>query len=249
MMPRVRRFRRHGVVGLLAVLALGGGAVAGVPAAAADAPIGTVPPLASGATTTPGLCADVLRRLTGVTRPIRNTVHAEYPPFVLSKPQIEPLETQQYLQYEDDAKTRPTLLMCKGKSADHIVAVYGPDAAQPTLASSCRDVNRDIVRGAWRALAPAERAAARLTPQQVLLDADEVKLTGSRWITPFQFAYTGEDGQPHLIARRLRADWNDWRWKLAPANWRGTYYCQLASPEYIRRLLLGGTTPPPRAAD
>lgn len=50
-------------------------------------------------TTTPQLCAEVLRRLTGVTRPIRNTVHTDHQAFVLSKPQIEPLETQQYLQY------------------------------------------------------------------------------------------------------------------------------------------------------
>jgi hypothetical protein len=203
-----------------------------------------------GARTTPDLCAAVLRRLTGVTRPIRNVVHADYAPFVLSKPQVQPLETQQFLQYEDEAKTRPTLLMCKGKSADHIVATYGDGAAQPALATSCRDVNRDIVLGVWRALPPAERAAARVTPAQLMLDGDEVKLTGSRWITPFQFAYAGEDGKPHLVARRLRADWTDWRWRLAPTSWRGTYYCQLASPEYVRRLLLGETTPPPpQAAD
>jgi hypothetical protein len=208
-----------------------------------------VPPLAVGATTTPDLCADVLRRLTGVTRPIRNVVHADYPPFVLSKPQVEPLETQQYLAHEDEAKTRPTILMCKGKSADHIVATYGAGAARPELASSCRDVNRDIVRGVWGTLSPAERAAARVTPQRLMLDGDEVQLTGSRWVTPFQFSYAGADGQPHLVARRLRADWNDWRWKLAPTSWRGTYYCQLAAPEYVRRLLLGETTPPPRAAD
>ncbi|MCC6170409.1 MAG: hypothetical protein IT481_00080, partial [Gammaproteobacteria bacterium] len=60
------------------------------------------PRLAVGATTTPQLCAGVLRRLTGVTRPIRNTVHTDHQAFVLSKPQIQPLETQQYLQYEDE---------------------------------------------------------------------------------------------------------------------------------------------------
>ena len=69
--------------------------------------------------------------LGGVTRPLRNVVHADYAPFVISKPQIEPLETQQYLQYADEAKTRPTMLMCKGKSADHVVAVYGPGEILP----------------------------------------------------------------------------------------------------------------------
>jgi hypothetical protein len=230
------------------VLAAGAGSGAARAAGAAGAASGQRPRLAVGATTTPELCAAVLRRLTGVTRPIRNTVHTDYPPFVLSKPQIEPLETQQYLAYEDEAKTRPTLLMCKGKSADHIVATYGPGAAEPSLVTTCRDVNRDIVLGVWAALAPAERAAARVTPQRLMLDGDEVQLTGSRWITPFQFAYVAADGTPHLIARRLRADWEDWRWKIAPTSWRGTYYCQLAAPEYVHRLLLGETTPPPLQA-
>lgn len=207
-----------------------------------------MPPLAVGTTTTPDLCADVIRRLTGVTRPLRNVVHADYAPFVLSKPQIEPLETQQYLQYADEAKTLPQMLMCKGKSADHVVAVYGAGAARTDLAATCRDVNRDIVLGAWNALTPAQRAAARVTPQRVMLEADDVKLTGSRWITPHQFAWSGDDGRPHLQARRLRADWTDWRWRLAPNSWRGTFYCQLAAPEYVERLLLGQETPPPRAA-
>jgi hypothetical protein len=245
MMSPTRRPVRHAAAGV----ALAAGALLGAAAALdARAAAAEAPPLAPGATTTPDICAGVLRRLTGTTRPIRNTVHDEFQPFVLSKPQIEPLETQQYLQYEDAAKTRPTLLMCKGKSADHIVAVHGADAAQPDLATSCRDVNRDIVLGVWRTLSSAERATARQTPQRIMLDADDVQLTGSRWITPHPFAYSGADGRPHLVARRLRADWTDWRWRLAPTSWRGTYYCQLAAPEYVRRLMLGQTTPPPPPA-
>lgn len=204
---------------------------------------------ATGGRTTTDFCSVVLRRLTGTPLPIRNVTHVEYQPFVQSKPQIEPLETQQYLQYEDTAKTLPTLLMCKGKSADHLIAVHGASAARADLATSCRDVNRDIVLGVWRGLSPQVRAAARITPQQLMLDGDEVKLTGSRWVTPFQFAYQGVDGRAHLVARRLRADWTDWRWKLAPESWRGTYYCQLASPEYVGRLLRGSATPPPQATD
>lgn len=248
MLPVFRRPRRAAATAVLAMFALLGVANGLAPRPAAAAAATAVPPLVSGATTTADLCAAVLRRLTGVTRPIRNTVHTEYQPFVLSKPQIEPLETQQYLQYEDAARTRPTMLMCKGKSADHIVAVYGPDAAQPDLDSRCRDINRDLVLGVWRSLTPAERAAARQTPTQIMLDDDEVQLTGSAWVTPFQFAYSGTDGRPHLVARRLRADWTDWRWRIAPTSWRGTFYCQLAAPEYLRRLMLGETTPPPPAA-
>lgn len=243
---RKRSLHPAPVAASLAAAALAVLGIAAIPASRADA--ADAPRLSVGTTTTPDLCAGVIRRLTGVARPLRNVVHDEYQPFVLSKPQIEPLETQQFLQYADAAKTRPTMLMCKGKSADHVVEVYGADAARTDLATTCRDANRDIVLGVWNALAPAERAAARITPQQVMLEADDVKLTGSRWITPHQFAWAGADGRPHLQARRLRADWTDWRWRLAPNSWRGTYYCQLASPEYVQRLLLGQETPPPRAA-
>ncbi len=257
MKPRSRLPRRSGVAASsLALLLLSQAASTPSGAAAADSgPAGTVSAaagavarLAAGAATTSEFCAVVLRRLTGTSQPIRNTVHTGYESFVDSKPQIEPLETQQYLQYEDAAKTRPTLLMCKGKSADHLVHAYGPDAAQLDLTSSCRDVNREVVIGVWSGLTAAERAAVRADPRQIMLDADDVKLTGFRWITPLQFAYAGDDGRPHLVARRLRADWTDWRWKIAPDSVRGTYYCQFASPEYVRRLMLGETSPAPRAA-
>ena len=247
MMPRIRSRGDSHIRHLRAAPAIAAMLVLGL-SLAPDARTAEPPRLAVGTTTTPQLCADVLRRLTGVTRPIRNTLHTDHQAFVLSKPQIEPLETQQYLQYEDEGRTRPTMLMRKGKSADHIVDVYGAGAARTDLATTCRDVNRDLVLGAWTALTPAERAAARATPQRIMLDADDVKLTGSRWITPHRFAWTGEDGRPHLQARRLRADWTDWRWRFMPDIFRGTFYCQLASPEYLRRLFLGEAVPPPRAA-
>jgi hypothetical protein len=242
----LRRAVRARGLGLATLAACAASAAFGATAARAEpAP---APRLVVGAATTPGTCADVLRRLTGVTLPIRNVVHTEYQPFVLSKPQVEPLETQQYLQYEDPARTRPTMLMCKGKSADHVLAVHGAGSARADLATTCRDVNRDIVLGVWGTLSPAERAAARATPQRIMLEADDVKLTGSRWITPHQFAWRGSDDRPHLQARRLRADWSDWRWRLMPDSWRGTFYCQLAAPEYVRRLMLGQVELPPRAA-
>ena len=205
------------------------------------------PRLASGATTTPQTCADVMRRLAGVTLPVRNIIYTERAAFLISKPSVDPVETGQFLEYEDEARTRPAMLLCKAKSADHVVSVHGPGTARTDLTTTCRDVNRDIVLGVWGTLTPSERATARITPQRIMLDGDDVKYQGSRWITPHQFAWTGEDGLPHLQARRLRADWTDWRWRLAPDSWRGTYYCQLASPEYVRRLMLGQARPPPRA--
>ncbi len=94
MMPMTRRIVRRcaasggGGPAVAVALAWLSVALSGVAAA------GTQPaPLQSGASTTPDLCAAVLRRLTGTTRPIRNVVHTDYQPFVLSKPQIDPLET------------------------------------------------------------------------------------------------------------------------------------------------------------
>jgi hypothetical protein len=194
-----------------------------------------------------GFCAVVQRRFTGTTLPIRNALHAEWQPFVESKPAVQPLETQQYVTLADGA---PMRISCKTKTADHIRAVHQDRKIErPPAASSCRDVNREIVLAAWRSLGPAQRAAAPLPPTRLMLDPDRLRYTGSGWVSDYPMLYAAADGSVHLQAQALHADWEDWRWKLMPESWRGTRYCHLIAPEYARRLLLGEVTATARAAD
>lgn len=193
-------------------------------------------------------CAVVQRRFTGTTLPIRNALHTDWQAFVASKPAVQPLETQQYVTRADGA---PVRVSCKTKTADHIAAVHGAGALDggTPAARSCRDVNREIVLAAWRGLGAAQRAAAPLPPTRLMLDPDLRQLTGSGWVSDYTMVYAAADGRVHLQAQALHADWEDWRWKLAPESWRGTRYCHLIAPEHARRLLLGEVTATARAAD
>ena len=200
------------------------------------------------ASTHDAFCAVVQRRFTATTLPIRNTVHTGWEPFVESKPGVQPLETQQYVTRAEGV---PVRISCKTKTADHIAAVHGSGtlAGGDPAARSCRDINREIVLGAWRALDAARRTTAPLPPTRLMLDPDTLRLTGSGWVSDYPMVYASADGSVHVQAQALHADWEDWRWKLAPESWRGTRYCHLIAPEHARRLMLGEVTAAPRAAD
>jgi hypothetical protein len=192
-------------------------------------------PLAS---TNPGFCAEVQRRLAGTSLPVRNVVHEDFNAFVKSKPQIRPLETEQFVDYADGAHREPALVSCKTKSADHLLASYGPGSAKDDL-SSCKALNGRIIIEAWAGLTPAEQAAAAWSPDRIMVDPDDTSFMGAYFIKPYVFLYLGDDGRPHVLAKSQVALWNDWRWKVMPERFRGTHYCRLIAPEYARGVMAG----------
>jgi hypothetical protein len=201
------------------------------------------------AATSPDFCVEVQRRSAGVSIPVRNIIHTDFAAFVDSKPGIDPLETQQYVEYADAARTQPRRISCKLKSADHIRAVHGAVAAKaienPNL---CREINRAMILEVWRGLDAAARATAAVPPHRFMLDGDRNEIMGSRWVKPYAYVYAGTGGTVHVLAKALLVNWDDWRWKLAPARFRGTHYCHLIAPEYVRELMLGTATAPSRSA-
>jgi hypothetical protein len=183
-------------------------------------------------------CSEVQRSLTGTALPMSTRLHTDYDAFVQSKPQIQPLQAQQYVQYEDSAGAQPMRISCKTKTADHINVVYGAGSA-PGGDVSCRDVNRSIINAAWSAMSAPEREHAAFAPWRIMLDGDDVGFMGNRFIAPYEFAYLGTDGLPHVLAKALRVDWENWLWKIAPDRVRGTHYCHLIAPEFARRVMRG----------
>ena len=194
---------------------------------------GTVPLV-----TTDGYCRDIQQVLAGTALVAKNTVRPDFESFVKSKPQIAPLETQQFVEHADGGRGIPMLIGCKTKSADHLNAVYGPGSAQGDD-YSCREINRRTVLGVWSTLTDAARRAAKWPPHRIMLDADDVGFMGKEFIKPFEFHYTGADGLPHLRAKAQIALWNDWRWKVMPERFRGTHYCRTIAPEYVRAIISG----------
>ncbi|GAA3203203.1 hypothetical protein GCM10010468_17180 [Actinocorallia longicatena] len=155
--------------------------------------------------------------------------------FEKSKPQVSPLTTGSYVTYEDEAGTLPEQIRCKGKTADHLQAVYGQAVAGPEQA--CSVVNAETLRQVAAGLSPAERAAARFRPENVVVDGDFPGFTGWDWLMDFPVAYVAWwDGKLHLPSKALSAPWS---WVLLPESFRGQHYCTLVAPSHLKRLMLG----------
>lgn len=195
------------------------------------------------ASTHADFCAEVQRRLVDTSLPILNVTEPDYAAFKKSKAAAEPLRTHQFLLRDESGNLLQ--VSCKTKSADHLRATRGEAAARdPVLPlRSCRQIQRDIVMEIWRDLDEPARQAALHRPSRILLDVDVMRHTGSSWVESPAAAYTGADGRLHLRAVALFAAWEDWRWKIMPASFRGNHYCHLVAPERVRQLMLGEATP------
>jgi hypothetical protein len=198
------------------------------------------------ALTTPDFCSLAQKFMAQTTLQSRNIIHTDYEAFVLSKPDVQPLTTQQYVQYAPDDAKLPMRISCKMKSGDHLNAVHGASSASaaPRL---CREANQQIVLAVYASMTRSEFQRVKYNPDNIMLDGDDMRYIGSSWIEPFESHYIGADKRLHLLSKSLYAGWNDWRWKLMPERFRGTHYCHLVAPEFARALMLGETDAPPRA--
>ena len=186
-------------------------------------------------------CSEVQLRLVDTTLPITNVLEKDYETFKLSKPAASPVRTHQYTVRNE--RLDILQISCKTKTADHLKSAHGASAARdPALGPrACADIHRAMVLDIWQAMGPSERASAKIRPDQVMLQADQVSYTGSSWIKTKPAASLGADGKLRLRASALFAEWEDWRWKLMPESWRGNHYCHLVSAEEIRRHMLTGS--------
>lgn len=187
--------------------------------------------------TTADFCSAVQHEIAGTKVAVVTKLHKQFEDFVKSKASLQPLETEQYVQYEDAAGAQPMRISCKTKAPDAINARYGAGSATADL--SCRDINRRIIRDVWAAMPPSQRAAASLPPWRIMLDGDDMTVRGSKYVAPYPFVYVGDDGQTHVLSISLRVNWDDWLWKWAPDRVRGVHYCHLLAPEYALRLMRG----------
>ena len=68
------------------------------------------PAAADLAKTTDTFCGELQRSVTGATVPVATFVHPDYDSFKASKAEVKPLRTEQFVVYEDTAKTQPKLV-------------------------------------------------------------------------------------------------------------------------------------------
>ncbi len=194
-------------------------------------------------------CAEAQARISSVKPRAINTVHTDYDAFVKSKPAIRPLETQQYAWYTSGASPRLRMISCKMKTADHIRTEYGAD--QSGDEGSCSILLRDTLTSVRASFTARERGRLKFGgATRVVVDDDALNSMGPIWLEPYAIAYAAPDGALHLQSKGMRNDWLDPRLANTPPQFKGTRYCHLIAPGYLRALLLGEVPPeiPPPAA-
>jgi hypothetical protein len=188
-------------------------------------------------------CADAQQQISGTPLRPENVVHTDYDAFVLSKPEVRPLRTEQYVWYEDETRTQPRMISCKMKTADHIATEYGAD--QVSAEGVCESINRRTLARVLESMGAAERRWLAFDGgSRVVFDPEERTTDGPQWLKPYPFAYLGADGALHLKAKAMRNDWLDPRYAQAPARFKGTRYCHFVAPQYLARLLRSEVTAP-----
>jgi hypothetical protein len=236
MFPRATALRRLLLAGMVAVAAVVAGCASGGQVRPAPPP--PMPAVASGR-----FCAVAQQRMSSTHLEAVNVVHADYDTFVKSKPQVRPLETEEFHWNDEPAARGLRMVSCKMKTVDHLKAEYGPDSAGEE--GSCAGLNAATLETVLAGLGPSERRRLRFDHgRAVRFDPDVITNDGPLWLAPFALASLSADGSLHIASKAMRNDWNDPRLKDAPVRFKGTRYCHLIAPDYLKRLLLGEESVP-----
>ncbi len=177
-------------------------------------------------------CTTAQQMVAATAQRSANVVYADLEAFIKSKASIRPLVTRQFVHYDEESL--PRMVSCKVKTSDILVLEYGEAAAG--FEGRCSSVNGLTLQ---RVTAALESAAAPLGEYDaVVLETDEVGVSGVNWLKPYRMLWR-EGDTLHILAKALRVDWHDDRFAKAPARFRGTHYCHLVAPSYLRRVLTG----------
>lgn len=190
------------------------------------------------ATTTDTFCADVQKILAGTELESDLTVYADIASYRKSKLTAPPLTSSQYVTLDD--WSRPKMVSCKVKSADHIKDEYGDDSAGEQR--PCRDITLMVQDNVATKL-ESENPVLAATVRSYVIEPDEPFNTGSAYLTPFPLVFQGADGKLHIHTQSLQIDWLDYKWILMPYILRGQTYCHLITPEHMEAVARGEAQP------
>ncbi len=185
-------------------------------------------------------CTAVQEILAGTTVPSELTVYPDIASFRQSKPTPRPLTTSQVVTLDEQG--RPKMVSCKVKSADHIRAEYGEDAAGPQR--YCREITV-MVHAEVVAKLEAEEPELAATIRGYVIEPDEPYNTGRMYLSDFPLAFADGDGNLHINTQSLQVNWDDWHFWIMPNVLRGQTYCHIITPEYLEALGRGQAQPDP----
>jgi pimeloyl-ACP methyl ester carboxylesterase len=186
----------------------------------------------------PEFCVAMQRRMAGTVLTGANTVFTDMASFRHSKPSIRPFRIYQAVTY---AGARPIRASCKMKTAAHLRAVYGAEAAGSQ--GSCADMTRLLQAQAVAALRDAGRTEAADKAAGFVIDEQEPFVTGRAFLAEYRLSYEGTDGRLHLSSPGLFQDYDSWITPLLPKIVQGQSYCHVPTPEYLVALASGEIPP------
>lgn len=184
-------------------------------------------------------CMHAQQWVVGTSLVATNEVFDDLEAFTKSKPGVSPLMTTQYTWPERLPDGSAMRVSCKMKTADHLQSVYGREAAGEDI--GCRGVNERLLQQTLNSMTEAEQAQLVVTPGvSLIFDDDIVTAQGPLWLEPYPMVRR-QANTLIVQAKGMKNDWNDPRYAQAPPQFRGTRYCHLITPAYLRALLLGET--------
>jgi hypothetical protein len=188
--------------------------------------------------TSPEFCIAVQQLLANTSVEATNEVFDNMPAYRSSKPSPDPLMIYQVVTYDDK---RAIAVSCKVKTADHIRAVYGEDAAGEQL--YCPTATELIKEQAIAELEQENPESVVAAARAMVVDQNEPYMMGSSYLADFQLSYLDESGVVHLNSPGLQTNWEDWLIWIMPNRLRGQTYCHLPTVSYIKALATGALEP------
>lgn len=187
--------------------------------------------------TSPEFCTAVQQIMSSTERAGTNTIFTDMKSYRASKPSPEPHTTYQVVSYQGQM---PVVVSCKIKTAAHLRAVYGEDAAGEQF--FCPEITRRVQAQAVAELR-AENPAAADKVAAFIVDEKEPYLTGQSYLGDFQPAYTGEDGQVHLDSPGLFQNYDHWITPILPERLQGQAYCHIPTVALLKAIGTGALEP------
>jgi hypothetical protein len=167
-----------------------------------------------------------------------NTIFTDMPEYRHSKPSADPHRIYQVVTY---AGNLPVVVSCKTKTAAHLRAVYGPEAAGTQY--FCPELGRRVQRQAVAELTAAGDAEAAARAAAFVVDDNEPYMTGRDYLADFELSNRAADGNVHLNSFGLFQNYDSWITRFLPWQVQGQSYCHVATVDYVKALARGTIQP------
>lgn len=185
-----------------------------------------------------GYCQAAQQILASTTLQGEVTVFNDMAGYRHSKPSANPHLIYQVVTYAGDL---PVAVSCKVKSAAHLRAVYGPEAAGTQR--RCVELTRRAQAQAVAELSAAGLPDAAGRAAGYVPDDPDPYLTGRAYLQDFPLSTLDPGGTLHLNAPGLFQNYDSWITRFLPWQFQGQQYCHLPTADYIKALATGAISP------